>query len=320
MTIPLIDLQIWRTGSASQRAALARQVDEALQDSGFLMLAGHGVSAVLRENIRSAARRFFALPQDVKARYATAVGGRGWVGPGREANGFYGEDVDGTRPDLKESYTMGRDFRTGDPHIDQMWFADNVWPAEVPELRNLCDRYAAAVREVYGDTLRLLASAVGLEPDWFAAQTRNSPHTFNINRYPPLVETGVPAPGQYRIAPHTDWGVLTILDRQAGYGGLEVQHPDGSWLPAPYVPGAFTVNIGDLMARWTGDRWRSTRHRVLPPRADAPGEELISLIMFLEADADAVIRTLPAPVGSVTHPDVVAGAYLDERAAAATVS
>ncbi len=256
MTIPpLIDLQIWRAGSASERAALARQVDEALQDSGFLMLAGHGVSAVLRENIRSAARRFFALPQDVKARYATAVGGSWLGGAGPGANGFYGEDVDGTRPDLKESYTMGRDFRTGDPSIDQMWFAENVWPAEVPELRNLCDRYAAAVRDVYGDTLGLLASAVGLEPDWFVAQTRNSPHTFNINRYPPLVETGAPAPGgQYRIAPHTDWGgVLTILDRQAGgYGGLEVQNTDGTWLPAPYVPGAFTVNIGDLMARWTG--------------------------------------------------------------------
>jgi isopenicillin N synthase-like dioxygenase len=320
MTIPLIDLSVWRTGSRHQRNALARRVDHALQHAGFLMLDGHGVSTTLREDIRAAARAFFGQSAELKARYATSVGGRGWVGPGREVNGFYGEDVDAARPDLKESYTIGREFRTGDAAVDRAWFADNVWPAEVPELRALCERYAGAIREVYSETLRLLAAALALDEDWFVGQTLLSPHTFNINRYPPLTETGAPAPGQYRIAPHTDWGVLTILDRQVGYGGLEVQSVDGDWMTAPHVPGAFTVNIGDLMARWTGDRWQSTRHRVLPPPADDPGEELISLIMFLEADADAVIRSLPAPIGRVNHPDVTAGHYLDERAGAATVS
>ena len=91
------------------------------------------------------------------------------------------------------------------------------------------------------------------------------PQTFNINRYPPLSATGPAKEGQYRVAPHTDWGILTILDRQPGYGGLQVQALVGTWAASPYVPGAFTVNVADLLSRWTGGRWRSTRHRVLPP-------------------------------------------------------
>lgn len=318
--IPLIDLNRWRTGDATERRSLTKDVDHALQTSGFLLLSGHGVSEELRGDIRDAAKQFFALPVETKRRYATPVGGRGWVGPGREVNSFYGEQADRDLPDLKESYTIGRDFRTGDAAVDAEWFVANVWPIETPALQPLCEQYMNAVRAVYGETLSLLAAALDLPSGWFLDQTSRSPHTFNINRYPPLTETGIPAPGQYHIAPHTDWGVLTILDRQVGYGGLEVQLPDGDWVQAPHVPGTFTVNIGDLMARWTGDRWRSTRHRVLPPSAGAPDEELISLIMFCEADADATIASLTAPIGRMEHPSIIAGHYLAERARAASIA
>lgn len=317
--IPLIDLSRWRDGSPDEKKSIAAELDEALRTSGFLMLSGHGIPPDLPEAIRREARRFFNLPVDAKRRYETTVGGRGWVAFGSEVNSFYGDAADTSLPDLKESYTIGCDRRTGDPRIDEDWFIENVWPSEVPELKPLCDSYADAVRQVYTDTLGLCAAALGLPTDWFEQRTGRSPHTFNINRYPPLTQTGRPAEGQFRIAPHTDWGVLTILDRQVGYGGLEVQLPEGDWVQAPHVPGAFTVNIGDLMARWTGDRWRSTRHRVLPPADDAPDEELISLIMFCEADVDAVITSLPAPIGRVEHPSVIAGEYFLERATAATI-
>jgi isopenicillin N synthase-like dioxygenase len=320
LPIPLIDLRRWRLGDRAQRTALAAELDHALRESGFLLVAGHGIGADVRERIRTQARAFFALAPRVKARYATAVGGRGWVGQGRELNTFYGEAGDPARADLKETYTIGRELRTGDPELDRAWFAANVWPTEVPALAALCTDYADAVRRVYAELLRLCAVALGLDAEWFVRRTLRSPHTFNINRYPPLRQTGRPEEGQYRIGPHTDWGVLTVLDRQVGYGGLEVQALDGSWRGAPAVPDALTVNIGDLMARWTGDRWRSTRHRVLPPSDEDPDEELISLIMFLEADVDTVITPLPAPIGRVEHPPITAGDYLLERAAAATVA
>jgi isopenicillin N synthase-like dioxygenase len=319
--IPLIDLRDWRGGDATGRSAVAGRMDRALQSSGFLMIDGHGIDPGLAEALRVAARRFFALPAEDKECYATAVGGRGWIPPGREANAFYREVADTTRADLKESWTSGRDHRSGDPAIDAEWFAPNVWPAEVPELAGLCTRFSDAVRVLYLELLEMGATALGLDVGWFASQARSSPHTFNLNRYPPLTETGPALDGQYRIAPHTDWGILTVLDRQPGHGGLQVQRSDGSWQDAPHTPGALTVNVGDLLARWTGDRWRSTRHRVLPPPDAAPEEELISLVVFLEADMDTVIRPLPSPIGrNSAYPPVTAGEYLMERTRAADVS
>jgi len=130
-------------------------------------------------------------------------------------------------------------------------------------------------------------------------------------------EAGPAREGQFRVAPHTDWGILTILDRQPGYGGLQIQTPAGTWADAPYVEDAFTVNVADLLSRWTGERWRSTRHRVLPPPRNAPDEELISLIVFLEAEVDTVIRPV---AGNNDLEPVVAGEWLRAREAAATVA
>lgn len=106
-------------------------------------------------------------------------------------------------------------------------------------------------------------------------------------------------------------GSITILDRQSARSGLQIQSLDGSWGPAPFVPGALTINTGDLLSRWTGDRWRSTKHQVPAPSADAPNEELLSLVFFYDVDPTALIETLPAPVAGPQHyKPVLAGDYL----------
>ena len=173
------------------------------------------------------------------------------------------------------------------------------------------------MRGLYYDLLRMGAVALGLDEGFFVSHVLRGPQTFNINRYPPLSATGPASDGQYRVAPHTDWGILTVLDRQPGYGGLQVQALDGTWADAPYVPDALTVNVADLLSRWTGERWRSTRHRVLPPPRQAPDEELISLIVFLEAEMDTVIRPV---TGDLTLEPVVAGDWYRLRESAATVA
>jgi isopenicillin N synthase-like dioxygenase len=304
--IPTIDLQAWRAGGA-EAAALATEIDVALQRAGFLLVTGHGVDAGLRADVRAAARRFFALPEDVKQRYAVRIGGRGWLAPGVEANGLV-EGIE-TPPDLKESFAVGPDTPTGDPDVDVVWFPPNVWPAEVPELHTVVARYTAAMRRVADDLLELCAGALGLAPDTLRAAATNPTWTFNVNRYPPLTEVGEPAEGQFRIGPHTDFGTVTVLDREPGAGGLQVfvtalsdpgqDDPDGPgvWQDAPYDPDALTVNIGDLLAHWTGLRWSSGRHRVLPPQAAHPDEELMSLVFFYELDHDAVVTPLAPPLG-----------------------
>jgi isopenicillin N synthase-like dioxygenase len=142
----------------------------------------------------------------------------------------------------------------------------------------------------------------------------------NINWYPPLDHTGPVEDGQFRIGPHTDFGTVTILDREPGKGGLQIWTESDGWADAPFVPDAFTINTGDLLARWSGDRWRSNRHRVLPPQAVAPDEDLVSLVYFYEADRDAVVEALRPPIGKQhDHEPVISSEFLRRRLDAITI-
>jgi len=317
-SVPVIDLAPWFSGDEAAREAVAAEVDGALRSTGFFLVTGHGVADEMRALVRAEARTFFALPREVKQRYAVTVAGRGWLPPGVEANA-YAEGTE-TPPDLKESFAVGADQPTGDPEVDGYWFQPNVYPAEVPGLQAAVVAYLARMRELADELLVLCAAALGLERDFFTRHTGHATHTMNINWYPAMTVAGEPEQGQFRIGPHTDFGTVTILDREPGKGGLQVWSPEDGWEDAPFVPGAFTINTGDLLARWSGDRWKSNRHRVLPPQADAPDEDLVSLVYFYEADHDAVVEALQPPIGKPNdYPAVVSAAFLKERLDAITV-
>src|SRR5499427_2763107 len=285
-SVPVVDLVPWFGADESARAAVAAEVDAALQSVGFFLLTGHGVPAGLRDRVRAEARAFFALPAEAKQLYAVTVGGRGWLPPG----------------------------------VDGYWFRPNVYPAEVPGLEPAVVGYLARMRELADELLVLCAAALGLEPDFFTRHTSHPTHTLNINWYPPMTLAGRPEEGQYRIGPHTDFGTVTILDREPGRGGLQVWTEQDGWEDAPHQPGAFTINTGDLLARWSGDRWKSDRHRVLPPQAEAPDEDLVSLVYFYEANHDAVIESLRPPVGKPNNYEpVVSAQFLKTRLDAITI-
>ena len=315
--VPIIDLTPWFSGGENGRQAVAARVDEALRTSGFLLITGHGVPDEVRARTRATAREFFTLPAAVKARYATQVGGRGWLPPGAEANG-YAEGTE-TPPDLKESFSLAADQPTGNTAIDERWFRPNVWPAEVPALEPVVSDYIDRMHRLSDELMSLCAVALGLPAGHFEPFLSHPTYGVNLNWYPPMDPAQAPEPGQYRIGPHTDFGTVTVLDREPGRGGLQVCSADGTWSDAPYDPAALTINIGDLLARWTGDRWRSTRHRVLPPQPEAPGEDLLSLIFFYETNHDAVIESLPAPIGHRQFPPVIAHEYLKDKLDAITV-
>jgi isopenicillin N synthase-like dioxygenase len=176
------------------------------------------------------------------------------------------------------------------------------------------------MRELADELLVVCAAALGLERDFFTRYTGHATHTMNINRYPPMTLAGQPERGQFRIGPHTDFGTVTILDREPGRGGLQVWTEQDGWEDVPYRPGAFTINTGDLLARWSGARWKSNRHRVLPPQAEAPDEDLVSLVYFYEADHDAVIESLRPPIGKRSdYQPVVSAQFLKKRLDAITI-
>jgi isopenicillin N synthase-like dioxygenase len=142
----------------------------------------------------------------------------------------------------------------------------------------------------------------------------------NINWYPPLDHVGPPLPGQWRIGPHSDFGSVTVLDRQPGLGGLQVQLTDGTWVDAPWVEGSLVLNCADLLAAWSNGRWRSAPHRVLPPSEQAPGESLVSLVYFCEPDPAVTI----GPIPGVGDPDgfepFLAGDYMTTKLDQITVA
>lgn len=318
-SVPILDLSPWYSSDAIGRAEVAAQVDAALSSVGFLLVTGHGVTSSLRAAVRAASHEFFALPESVKQQYAVTVAGRGWLPPGVEANG-YAEGTE-TPPDLKESYSVGADQKVGIAEVDAYWFQANVWPSEVPALHSVVTEYLAQMRRLADDLLELCAAALGQPLDFFTAPSNHPTHTLNLNWYPPISVVGDPLPGQYRIGPHTDFGTVTILDREPGSGGLQVWNAASDvWEDAPYDPDAFTINTGDLLARWSGDRWTSNRHRVLPPSTDAPAESLISLVYFHETNHDTVVEALQPPIGKPnSHEPVLAADFLRERLDAISV-
>lgn len=309
-----VDLAQWRAGGADA-AQVCAAVDESLQQAGFLLVSGHGVDPALPAALRAAARDFFGLPEQIKQRYAVGVGGRGWIGPGKEANG-YSEGTQ-TPPDLKETYNSGAQTPVGIAAVDDYWFAPNLWPSESPHLRELFTAWTTQMKALSDELLALMSASLGLvgSDNPFKDLAGAATWTSNINHYPPMTAVGKPEPGQFRIGPHTDFGTVTVLDREPGAGGLQVYSDDGGWADAPYNPTALTINIGDLLEYWSGGRWPAGRHRVLPPQPEAPAEDLVSLIFFYELNHDAVVT----PLGNAGRPPVVAGEFIKERLDAITV-
>src|SRR5207342_2591201 len=132
----------------------------------------------------------------------------------------------------------------GEEEIDRVWFRPNPWPEEIPGLADALTGYIGLMHRLADRLMGLCAVALGLAEDFFADATDNPTYTMNVNWYPPMAQVGVPAAGQFRIGPHTDFGTLTLLDREPGVGGLQVYTQDGEWVDAPFQPGALTLNIG----------------------------------------------------------------------------
>ena len=300
--VPLVDLTPWYAGDPEGRRQVATDVDRALCEVGVLLVSGHPLSPALTSCVREEARLFFAEPVAVKAELATFPGGRGWVPPG-----------DGAGADLRESFGFGGEDGPGT--VDDEWSGPNAWPVGTPCLRTAATAFTRCCAAVADELLRVLALALDLDTDFFVSRCTGGAWHADLTWYPARQSVGSVAPGQMRIAAHTDPGTLVLADREPGLGCLQVQTLDGEWVDVPSVPGALTVAAGDLFARWTGDRWRSAPHRVLPPPVEAPAEELLSLAFTAEPDPLVVVERLPtAAAGPTRYEPVTAGRFRRERA------
>ncbi len=284
--VPIVDL------SASDAPVL---IDRACRNVGFFLLSGHGIARSLRLEMDHIARELFALPTAEKEAIAMTNSGRAWRGwfP------LEGELTSGVA-DLKEGFYVGRDLPADHPSVvaGRPLHGTNVWPTPIPGLRSVVEAWMGAVEEVGQRTLAAMAMGLGLEADFFRIGLAADPTAlFRIFRYPPH-PPGPAGTERWGVGEHSDYGLLTLLAHD-GRPGLEVKRPDGTWLPVPADPELLVCNLGDMLDRLTGGRYRSTPHRV---RNHASGDRL-SFPFFLDPSWDAVIEPIELDDGWVTPDD-----------------
>ncbi|MBQ2260976.1 MAG: isopenicillin N synthase family oxygenase [Loktanella sp.] len=305
MAFAAFDLAAFEAATGQDRTAKAAELDRICRDTGFLVLDGHGVDPAVIAAVWDAAQGFFA--QDSAAKHAVAPPYQGYpygyLGPDAEALArSKGED---TPPDLKESFNGGPLRVPADASAEAMDFCyqPTLWP-DLPGFRAAWEDYYAAMEDLAARVMRAFAAALHLPDGYFDPFIGHPISALRALHYP--ATRGVPLDKQQRAGAHTDYGSLTILLPQPGSQGLQVQiGPD--WVDVPAPEGAFVINIGDLMARWTADRWVSTLHRVVA-KPDQPARQ--SLAFFHQPDWDAEIAPLD---GAEAYSPVKSGPYLMEK-------
>lgn len=301
MALETFDLGAFESAVGAARAEAAARLDRICRETGFLVLTGHGVPDDVIAAQWAAVERFFALPVEEKAKIAAPAGyPYGWIGPLKEALAA-SKGVE-TPPDLKESFNGGPLTVPPDACADAMAFCyqSTLWP-DLEGFRPAWEAYYAQMEALAVRIMAGFAAALGLDADHFAPAIGNPISALRALHYP---ATGAVAEAdQQRAGAHTDYGTLTILLPEAGRGGLQVQQ-GGDWVDVTAPEGAFVINIGDLMARWTSDRWVSTLHRVVA-KPNQPARK--SLAFFHQPDWEAEIAPLD---GSDTYPPVLSGPYL----------
>ena len=283
MAPPIVSLAGMRSANPAERAAVGRAVRVACLDKGFLYIMDHGIPSALTEAVFDQARQFFNLSDAHKAEsnIANSANQRGYE-PMR------GQTLEaGTPPDLKEGFYMGRELAADDPRVLAGTFnhGPNQWPRDLPGFRETMDAYFVQMEALCALTMRALALALELPEHHFDPLCEDALCNLKLLHYPPQPSNALR--DEKGCGAHTDWGAITYL-LQDDVGGLQVWDAAHGWIDAPPVPGAYVLNLGDLIARWTNDRFTSTLHRVI----NRSGRERYSVPFFFTGKADHRIECL----------------------------
>lgn len=322
--VPAIDISPYvnaGTGAAndtdSDRARVAREMDEACSTVGFVQILGHGIPPEVADGLGSAIDDFFGLPLDVKKAYVSPPAiNRGYTAPKSEQLSLSLGVESATRMnDFFEAFNIGAtaaDYPAADPAVlsgDD--YAANIWPDGIPAFEERTRLWFAHAGQVARVLTRIFADALDLPTDFFSAFTDHSLDVLRMNNY------ALP-PGEIALdgdligmGEHTDYGIVTVLWADQ-VRGLQVLAADGSWNDVSPLPGALLINLGDLTNRWTNERWKSTLHRVKPPIVDGTIKRRRSAAFFHDGNIDAVISALPSCVDA-DHPALYAPVTVGEH-------
>jgi isopenicillin N synthase-like dioxygenase len=305
--IPLVDISALHGSDEAAKARVAAELADAAHHVGFLYITGHGIPDSVIEGLMARARDLFDLPMEVKQRYhiGHSTCHRGYVPTGEE--GYYEATPDVV--DRKEAFDTALDLPANDPDYlaGNRMLGPNVWPKEVPNVKQDVSAYYNAALALGKTLFRGFAIALGLPENYFEPFVTKPTSQLRMIHYPSSdIDNTV---SNWGIGPHTDFECFTIL--HATKPGLQVQNSAGEWIEAPPIPGAFVVNIGDMLEAWTNGRFRATGHRVRKTN-----EERYSFPLFFAVDYHTVVAPMPAflkPDEDTRYPTLIAGEHLEAQ-------
>jgi isopenicillin N synthase-like dioxygenase len=304
--VPIIDIGPFLDGSDPHR--VVGEVDGACRELGFLVISGHGVSPEVLDRGVEAMRAFFAQPEEAKAGHVKEGYSSGYS---EFANMSLGQSLGAAAPaDLREGFSAKR--------RDILNPASPAWGDEpaTREMRLALTDYYFAMNAVADTLMQIFALALGRERDYFEQFTYRHDSNLGIFHYPPMQTA--PLPGQLRGGAHTDFGGVTVLHASPSVEGLQVWNGD-DWEDVPVVEGAFVINLGDLMKRWTNDVWNSTLHRVANPVDGAWDSDRLSIAFFHQPNKDALIQSLDDSAPA-KYPAITSGEHFTAKIEAMRVS
>ncbi|MFC9982186.1 isopenicillin N synthase family dioxygenase [Gordonia sp. NPDC127522] len=319
-TVPTIDISPYLDpeSSAAARDDVARALDDACGGVGFVQVVGHGIAPGVIDGLTVALDEFYALPLEVKKQYARPGQNRGYSPPKSESLSMsLGVAAANQMNDFYEAFTVGSEG-SWFPGLDlpESSYPTNTWPDAAPGFRPAVESWFDAARGLSRVLLTAFTDALGLPPGYFDGMTDHSIDALKLNNYT-LPEGEIELAGELTgMGAHTDFGILTVLWADQ-VPGLQVLDHEGRWHDVAPADGALLVNLGDAMARWTNDRWRSTVHRVDPPVVDGRILRRRSAAFFFDGNADAVIETLPgcARTDRPGYPPITVAENIDAKLA-----
>jgi isopenicillin N synthase-like dioxygenase len=292
--LPVIDMSaLIAPNTSAAREAVVHELDAAARLHGFFYAVNHGIDAVLIHRLVSHARAFFSQPEAAKMQIPMSAGGRAW-------RGYFplGGELTSNRPDWKEGLYLGSELGPEHARVraGTILHGANLWPL-IDGFRDTVLAYIDALTRLGHALMSGFALALGLRERWFEEHggTADPLILLRLFNYPSRpVPAGTPA--QWGVGEHTDYGLLTML-WQDDVGGLQVR-TDYGWIDAPPLPGSFVCNIGDMLDRMTGGRYRSLPHRVA---INASGRDRLSIPLFF--DPDFAWRIAPVPGATAGQDD-----------------
>lgn len=307
--IAVVDYKDYTSGDSIKRENFIKSFGDSFSNMGFAIVRNHGVTSKLKAKLMATSKAFFELDVETKLKYENLAlaGQRGYISKLRES--AKGVSV----PDIKEFYHVGQTVSDGDTIKNE--YPDNIWPKEITEFEAVCQEVYHTFEQTGSNLLKATALYLELDEDYFSPKIHNGNSILRLLYYYPVKDLSQIPKGAVRAAAHGDINLITLL-MGGSAEGLEAQTLDGEWIPVSPKEDEIVINIGDMLARLTNNRFRSTQHRVISPHEESWLTPRYSTPFFLHPRSDMDLTCLDTCVSDnkpKEYEDMMAGEFLTER-------